>query len=477
VTWKKTQLTVDPGFRRPSFAGNGLRLTASSSAVTTTTHYDTEDLRLARWQCTLRRAPRSRWIVGVEGRDVETFPGGDEPPDDAVAFLIAYLRGARLVPLVTVRTATRRLTMQGEGGVVLRIDDERTDSVGERVARRVRRLTVSAPQRARKQASAVVRLLRDAGARAGAEGAEHLAAAGVDPPLAELTLRPVSERSSVGDAIRGALGASVLRLIRNDSGVRLGSDPEAVHQARVATRRLRSDLQTFRSLLDRPWVDELRGDLSELADELGSVRDADVLLERLVESAKQLDDSDGAARVLDVLRAARQRDHDRLIATMETTAYARLLDRLVAAAVQPSFSAAESDPAPEVLPPRARSAWRRVKRRVRALPDQPSDDQLHEIRIAAKRARYAAEAVAPTAGPDAEHFAQAMADLQTHLGDLHDAVVAADWLRRHTGSDPRDSLAAGELIGMQLQRAAELRNTWPQAWYAASRKSLRRWMR
>jgi CHAD domain-containing protein len=477
VTDKEVHLTVEPGFRRPSLASSGLLVTASKSAVITAAHYDTKDLRLARWQCTLRRVPRNRWIVGVEGRDVETFRGGDQPPVEAVDFLTAYHRGARLLPLVTLRIATRRLTMQDHGGAVVHVDDERTDSVRNRASGHLRRLTVSAPHRARKPAASVVRLLRDAGAHDGDLGPAHMLAAALEPPAPEVAAFDVSSQSTVADAIRGALGASVTRLIRHDGAVRLGHDAEAVHQARVATRRLRSDLRTFSPLLDERWLADLRRDLSELADDLGRVRDADVLLERLAHAAQDVDDPAAAERVLDVLRADRLRGRRELLGAMERTAYLELLERLIEAASRPRLVRGAGERASTVLPSRVRKNWRKLKRSVQALPAQPSDDQLHMIRIAAKRARYAAEAVAPTSGSEAEHFAEAMADLQTHLGDLHDAVVAAAWLRGQTTSDPREALVIGQLIGMQLERAAELRVTWPDAWRSASDASLRKWMR
>src|SRR5436305_14018460 len=67
------------------------------------------------------------------------------------------------------------------------------------------------------------------------------------PEVPPVRLHPGSQ---AGDAVRAALAAGVSRLLRHDPGVRVGDDPEDVHQARVATRRLRADLRTFRGLLD-----------------------------------------------------------------------------------------------------------------------------------------------------------------------------------------------------------------------------------
>jgi len=82
------------------------------------------------------------------------------------------------------------------------------------------------------------------------------------------------------ELVRASIEKGVERLIKADPFVRLGDDPEAVHSARVATRRLRSDLRTFRPILDAPWSEALRAELRWLGELLGRVRDADVLLAR-----------------------------------------------------------------------------------------------------------------------------------------------------------------------------------------------------
>jgi len=112
---------------------------------------------------------------------------------------------------------------------------------------------------------------------------------------------------------------------------------------------------------------------------------------------------------------------------------------------------------------------------VRQLPENPTDPELHRIRILAKRARYAAEAVAPVAGRDASAFARAAAKLQTVLGEHQDSVTAQAWLRaaKVTG---RRAFVAGELIALEHIAAGESRAEWPRAWKSLDRKKLRDWM-
>jgi CHAD domain-containing protein len=121
--------------------------------------------------------------------------------------------------------------------------------------------------------------------------------------------------------------------------------------------------------------------------------------------------------------------------------------------------------------------WKHLKREVEQLSDPPRPEELHQVRIRAKRCRYASEAVAPAVGKEASKLASAVADLQGVLGDHHDAYVADQWLRDASVElDAPQVLAAGELISLQMLEAAELEREWQTSWQTASKKSLRRWL-
>src|SRR4029450_1017703 len=123
---------------------------------------------------------------------------------------------------------------------------------------------------------ALVERLRQAGAGAPDQTAKYIRALAPASPLTpEIAVADLGPDASAGDAVRRAIALSVIRLIRHDPVVRLDLDPEGVHQARVATRRLRSDLRTFRPLLDEEWSTALRNELRWLARALGDVRDGD----------------------------------------------------------------------------------------------------------------------------------------------------------------------------------------------------------
>jgi CHAD domain-containing protein len=157
--------------------------------------------------------------------------------------------------------------------------------------------------------------------------------------------------------------------------------------------------------------------------------------------------------------------------------YAVLLDDLVAAAAAPALLPGADRRAAEVTPPLVAKPWKRLRKEVRGAGDDPPDGALHQIRIRAKRARYAAEAVEPVFGKPAKAFAAAIADLQGVLGDHQDAVVAEAWLREAAASARRDvALVAGLLIAAERASAADTRARWRDVWKAAKRKSLRAWL-
>ena len=294
-----------------------------------------------------------------------------------------------------------------------------------------------------------------------------------------MTPATVGGDASAGDVVQAALAASVARLLRHDPGVRVGDDPEDVHQARVATRRLRSDLRTFRGLLDADWTATLRDELRWLGAELGTVRDTEVLTERLQGRLETLpaEDRADAAPLLARLRERWEGCRAELLAALRSPRYMQLLDRLVLAAREPALLPEAAEPAAEVLPPLVAGPWRHLRDAVEGLDDEPADEALHEIRIRAKRCRYAAEAVAPVVGKPAREFARAIAAVQDVLGEHQDAVVAEHWLRAAAGTAAaRESFVAGELTALERDAAARARDEWRDVWRDARRKRLRSWL-
>jgi CHAD domain-containing protein len=495
VAEQEVKLGAPPSFRLPSLDGvaDGVSAEPREPQRLSATYLDTDDLRLTSWGVSLRFRNDEGWTVklpidevdGLLVRGEHTFGGNvRRPAPEAIDLVQAFVRTGELRPQVRLRTVRRGVVLRSEDGDKLAdvVDDEVSVLDGRRIAARFRELEVEiASEVPRSLLDAVLRQLQVAGAGEPDPTTKLIRALGSRagrPP--EVVVEGLARDASAGDVIRRALAASVARLISHDPVVRLDVDPEGVHQARVATRRLRSDLRTFRTLLDADWAGALRDELGWLADILGRVRDGDVMLLAMRDLAALLPEARApdAARILATLEQERDAAHEELLATLRGERYVALLDRLVEAARAPALLAEAGAPAQEVVPALVRRPWRSLVRKVKAASDPPTDDELHAIRIRTKRVRYAAEAVAPVAGKTAGRFASAAADLQDVLGELNDAVVAEEWLRAWAGGSRslRAVFAAGELAGFKRTAGLKSRGRWPKAWKRLSASKLCSWL-
>jgi CHAD domain-containing protein len=464
------------------------------------TYYDTRDLRLARAGVSLRHrvGDDPPWTVKLpegDGGPVMSRreipfegPSGTIPPE-AERLVRAYTRSEPLVPAARLKTERTRIGLNVDGTPVAEVaDDEVSVYHGRRLASRFREVEVEVEDGAPDGLLfAVVERLRDAGA--GAPDSTPKVVRALGPRALEPlpgTVAAVRTDSTMGEVVQAAVGNALARMVSHDPGVRLGDDPEDVHQARVGTRRLRSDLRTFRPLLDRDWVAGLREEAGWYAGLLGDVRDTEVLMERLEHQARSLPKEDAASVLPIVARLAREREagRERLLEGMDSPRYIALLDRLTEAAAQPQFAAAEEGDGPDrlaadALPALARRPWKRLRQAVKELPEVPADEQLHAVRILAKHTRYAAEAAAGVIGKPAAAFAKQIAAVQTVLGDHQDACVMEDWLRQAAPKtrSTREAMLIGQLIGLQRAEAQAKRALWPDVWARASDPALRRWLK
>jgi CHAD domain-containing protein len=491
---RELKFTPGPAFRMPEFDDrDGCTAHAEDTLRLQAAYFDTADLRLARSGASLRFRNDEGWTVKLPvSSDValvrsELHLGGEpgDPPDTAVDLVHALARQAPLALVARLNTVRHRVLLRSSDGTQLAelVDDEVSVLDGARLAARFRELEVEFTDDA--PAELVDRIadrLRAAGAGEPEQTPKIVRALGpraLDPP--DLPSAPKLDFASAPlDVLRAAIVTSTARLISHDPGVRIGEDAEAVHQARVATRRLRSDLKTFRKVVDPDWDAALRDELKWVGTLLGAVRDDDVLLERLESRLAELPaaDADPGKHVLEALHEHRDRARAELLEAMRSDRYMALLDRLVAAA-RAVPSSGEVDELEVELGDLVRKPWKKLRRAVQELGDDPPDAELHAVRIRAKRCRYAAEAVAPAVGKAAKRFAAAVEGVQEVLGEHQDAVVAGQWLRAHaadSGGRADRAFVAGELAGLEDVAADRSREQWSKAWKQAKRKKLRGWM-
>jgi CHAD domain-containing protein len=463
------------------------------------TYFDTAELALAGAAVTLRRR-----TGGADAGWHLKLPGGQErlelqlplqrsvktPPKPFREAVRVHTRGRTLKPVATVRThRTEYRLLDANGRVLATVCDDRVgahtpppNDTGLMTA--WREWEVELDEGSVDLLDAADTYLREAGAAPGVSRSKLARVLGD-----RLQAAPVLALPRLGDPAAGVVHArlheQLTEMKRQDPRVRQDL-PEAVHDMRVAMRRLRSALATFRPLLDRAVAEPLREELKWVGGVLGEARDIEVIHGRLAEAVArepvELLLGPVVARIDADLGKAYREAHDRSVEAMGSDRYFALVDQLDALVADPPWTALAQEPAHEVLPRRMRNDWKRVRARVAAADAAPSADErdlrLHEVRKAAKRARYAAETLTPLYGGEAKRFAKAAKGIQSILGDHQDSVVTQQVLRRlgvqaHLAGE--NGFSFGRLHGIEQASADQTRTEFSVAWKQATRKKMRRW--
>ncbi len=299
-------------------------------------------------------------------------------------------------------------------------------------------------------------------ARSKAERGYWLAAAKQEPDAAhaaDLVLEPRLD----GDEVLRRIGLSCLdQILRNDAAV-LAGVPEGVHQMRVAVRRLRAILSSFKAMLpdeQQRWASE---ELRWLGDALGMARNLDVFTSEMLAPAHQaLGDSEGIAALAAAAEQRRQGAYARASKALRSVRYTAMLLRLLrwfdgrdwrAAGAAPELRQPISALAAGLLEQRRHSARRRAKGFARQSPEQR-----HRLRIALKKLRYATELLATLYDTEeVRQFTRQLKRMQDDLGDANDVQVARELIAELTEHPAAgDAAIAGDaIIEWHQQRIAE----------------------
>jgi CHAD domain-containing protein len=472
------------------------------------TYFDTPDLRLVANRITLRRRTGggdAGWHLkrpAVDGERSELqAPLGRATktvPPALCAPVAVHLRGVAPVPVVrltTTRTAHHLLDDAGDVLVEVAQDEAaaaRPGAGGRTTVDSWSELEVELVHGNRKLLNAVVDLMVEAGATPSASPSK-LARALRDrlpAPRPGRAERPEGiEKGSAGAVLHEHLAEHVARLKQQDPVVR-ADGPDGVHQMRVACRRLRSALSTFRPLVHREVTDPLRDELQWLGTALGDARDAEVTrdhLRELVEAQPpELVLGPVVRRITTSMDAKYRAAHDEALVDLDTPRYYALLDAVDRLVDDPPFTEAAAGKADDVLLPLVAKSYKRIRALVaeaeaKAETDPHRHDELlHEVRKAAKRARYAGEAVAPTYGKPAKDWAARMAGIQEALGEHQDTVVIREKLlalAEEAAAAGENTFTYGRLHGLEEKRAADTEHLFEGAWALAQVKDLHRWLK
>ncbi len=297
--------------------------------------------------------------------------------------------------------------------------------------------------------------------------AEALLRAGLPVPPRRLGAPNLPSGLPPGAGFAQAAGHLLGVLLHHAPAAAAGQTGEPVHQMRVALRRLRALASVFRDVVACPELDAVRPGLKALADALGPARDWDVFLDGT--GRRVLAAFPEVAEVSALMAAAatrRAEAYAALGATLAGPELRSLAIRTAALAIGRPWEGVAGLPAPEteafgaaVLAKR----MRQVARQAKGMGSQP-DAVLHEVRLKAKRLRYAAEVFAPLfPGREAQRFLRRLAALQEALGHLNDNAVAAGLMQalvEHGG----DGLAGGLVRGFVAGQAGQTRQAATRAW-------------
>ncbi|WP_418957040.1 CHAD domain-containing protein [Streptomyces tritici] len=494
-------------------------------------YYDTPDLRLAADALTLRRRTGGedagwhlKFPVASGIRDEIRAPLSDTLPRGLAGLLRSRVRTGQVLPVVRLRSSRAVRHLRAKDGALLaelsvdtvsaerlgrrdgaiagwtEIEVELADGADEKVLDAVEKRLKKAGIRRSDSPSKLARALQETAPgpdgpakttiRRAAEAARRAGEAEPhdDEPAGKLIAQQA--RRAAGDQApetlpEGSAGAAVLTYVRAQRDALVALDPavrrdlpDAVHQMRVACRRLRSAFKTYRKVLDRTATDPVGEELKWLARELGHARDHEVLVARL---RRQLDDTPrtlllgpvrNRLRIWDTRRSGSARRS--ALAALDSPRHLALLDALDALLADPPLRKRAARPAPGVLRKAVLKDHGRLAAAVEhALALEPGRDRdlaLHEARKAAKRARYAAEAAVPTLGKPAKKLASRVKAVQSLLGDHQDSVVAREALRTlaaqaHAAGE--SAFTWGLLHGREEAAAARTERELPEVWAEA----------
>jgi CHAD domain-containing protein len=250
---------------------------------------------------------------------------------------------------------------------------------------------------------------------------------------------------SSAHVVRQFLGAEVGNILRNNPIAREGSDPEGVHQLRVSSRRLRAELTILRPVFEEKPLHEMLVELRWFAKTLAGQRELDVRV-ALVRHLR----SDLPAwlfeSLLEGLERRRLREDARVRQILDSGRYRRLISALAEAVVAPPLNARATARGADVLEAGLCEALSALIAKVDEWGRQPTYEQLHEIRILTKKARYCAALSSTMFGLQARNVAASLEQVQTILGELHDRVLFLHYLNEEV-----DKIAA-EQPSVNLKR-------------------------
>jgi triphosphatase len=281
-------------------------------------------------------------------------------------------------------------------------------------------------------------------------------------PPRRLTLFP---GETVANAARKAIAFGVESITLNQAAAE-GGDAEALHQLRVASRRLRASIELFSGFLYAAQLKICRRDIAWIMDQAGAVRECDVTAALLKDRAAKIEPglAESSAPMLALLDARRKSEHAVLYEVLGSKRFRAFSLKMSRPAIKKIGSERTLGAAASQL---MRSIARSAMHFGGALDSDAPAATFHKLRVRIKRLRYALEMLKPLGGKRHKRTLARLEELQESLGLYHDVTVASAWLHRYaetSDAPPKTVLAAGALIQLLARREAKLRRRCMKMW-------------
>lgn len=441
----EVKFDVDAGLPAPDLAGlvpdGGVG--TPQTYLLEATYYDTEDTVLARNRTTLRRRTGGadegwhlkRPSTSKSARRELGVSFDEAPFDDGVPAMLrdqvaSTVRFGSLVPVATITTDRTMTSVFDEDGRELAVFCEDVVSAEsllpgggvERWAEWEFEL-VDGDRALLRRAKAY---LKEAGARKASSVSKLARAIGSQP--VDVEPRRVDRKSTALDLVLFDLAAHRDALVAYDPLAR-DNAPDAVHQMRVAARKLRSVLTSYPHVLTADQINPIVAELKLLGEVLGDARDLEVSLstnELLL--ARENTQADLWEALIEGERVRYERAIRSMRFALSTERYLTLLNDLDALIDHPAPGVDADSPARDVAAEAIATSYRRLRRAqktLRGLDTWSAEwvEHLHTIRKRAKATRYTAESAAALRRSSFKEIGSYAKQIQTHLGVFNDTVV------------------------------------------------------
>jgi triphosphatase len=284
-----------------------------------------------------------------------------------------------------------------------------------------------------------------------------LSVAGLSPEVApDLGPTQIEATQSAGEVAFAILRRHFAAMLAHEPGVRLGEDPEELHDMRVATRRLRAALKLYSDFLPKR-SERYERDLRWVAGALGEVRDLDVHLQRLSEESST--HGEVLEEVVSLLRERRVEARRRMLQALDSNRYERLVASF-SATVRRGRSPTPTSPILEAAPDLLRRRYKKVRKAANTLSEDSPPEHFHDLRKKGKRLRYALEPLQEIYGKQAKKMVKLLKKTQDDLGDHQDLIVASGLMEELGVAGDRPPQAAfsmGSMVERYGREASEIR--------------------